>query len=299
MSEKMIEAKKKEADAFMKEGDKLTTKTLLRWKCDWDNAAIAYEKAAKNYRTCKMYDLAKYCFTRLALCQKSIDVYTLAAMSMESASAMAKEMNNQQEAIELLVEASRIYRINGNSSTAADTMTKAAMMMEKTDVNQALELLMDSCEMLDIDDKEYLSGDKFKLTISMLLRHKKYLEAVDQLINQNKMFVKMDNTHDLNKSCLSAIVVLLAIDDVVSAKRRYEEFLNHSSFLHSQEGTTALELINAFDTNNAEAVKNIRSRHLFNFLDNQVAKIAKALTLSENVTGGGIDTPQGGEESVL
>ncbi|GAM21636.1 hypothetical protein SAMD00019534_048110, partial [Acytostelium subglobosum LB1] len=296
-TDKMLETKRKAADAAMKEGDKLTTKTLLRWKLDWDTAAIQYEKAANGYRTTKAYDLAKYCFKRLSTCQKHADVFYLAAKSMEGASSMAREQNNVAESADLLIEASKLYRTNGNSFAAADAMTKAAKMLEDTDLKKALELLHDSCELFELDDKEHFSGDTFKLTISMLLKHKMYSETLELLLAQNRVFVKLDNTHDLHKSCLGAIVINLSIDDLVSAKRRYEDFLIYPSFIHSQEGTNALELIYAFEKNDGEAVKKITSRPLFNFLDNQIAKIAKKLAVCDSAVGGKGATEN--EESVL
>ncbi|GAM18578.1 hypothetical protein SAMD00019534_017530 [Acytostelium subglobosum LB1] len=281
------DGKRKEADAAMKEGDKLITKTLFRWKPDWMAAQSYYETAAKYYRTAKVYDLAKYCFKQLSVCQVNSDVFYLAAKSIESASAMAKETGNIQETTDLLIEASKLYRTNGNSYAAADAMAKAAKMLEDTDLKRAIELLNDCCELFELDDKEHYSGDTFKSTISLLLKHKMYAETVDLLLVQNRVFVKLSQTHDLHKSCLGAIVINLAMDDVISAKRRYEEFL-------IQEGTNALELIHAFENNDNEAVKKISSRPLFNFLDNQIAKIAKNLAVADSVTGA-----VGKEESVL
>ncbi|EGC38320.1 soluble NSF attachment protein gamma isoform [Dictyostelium purpureum] len=282
MSDKLKATKKAEADAYKKEGDKLSKTTLLRWKADWDGAAIVYEKAANGYRAAKVYDDAKYCFLRLSLCQTNTDVYFLAAKSMENAAAMAKEMGDTKECVNLLLESCKLYRTNGNSFQAADNMTKAAKLLEDIDINKTFELLKDACELFELDDKDHFSGDTFKQTISLLLKHKKYEEAIDLMILQNRVFIKLNQNHDLHKSCLSVIAISLATDDIVGAKKKYDQFLDYPSFLHSQEGTTAAELINAFDNHDAEGVKNIVSRHLFNFLDNQVAKIAKGLSINSN-----------------
>ncbi|EGG20217.1 soluble NSF attachment protein gamma isoform [Cavenderia fasciculata] len=289
----MADSKKKEAEAALKEADKITTKSFTRWKCDWDNGAILYEKAAKGFRTAKQFDQAIYCFKRLSLCQTNQDVYYLAAKSIESAAMMEKEQNHLKEAVELLVESSKLYRTNGNSFAAADAMTRAAKMIEEKDVDQALQLLHDACELFELDDKEHFSGDAFKMTISMLLRHKKIFECIDLLIIQNRVFSKLDQTNELNKSCLSVIVLHLDMDDNVMAKKRYEDFLQYVQWAHSNEGKVAGQLIQAFDANDAEAVKKLSQQYLFNFLDNQVAKIAKNLSL------GGVSGGKEAEESVL
>lgn len=282
MSDKLKSNKKLEGETFMKEGDKLSKTNIFRWKADWDSAALAYEKAANAFRSAKIYDSAKYCFLRLSLCQTHMDVYYLAAKSMENASAMAKELKETQECANLLLESCKLYRTNGNSFQAADTMTKAAKLLEDIDLNQTIKLLTDACELFELDDKDHFSGDTFKQTISMLLKHKKYTEAVDLMILQNRVFVKLEQNHDLHKSCLSVITISLATDDIVASKKYYEQFLDYPSFIHSQEGTTAQELITAFDNHDVDGVKKIVSRHIFNFLDNQVAKIAKNLSISKD-----------------
>ncbi|KAF2070849.1 hypothetical protein CYY_007835 [Polysphondylium violaceum] len=275
----MMNTKRIEADAAMKDADKLSTKTLFRWKPDWDSASFLYEKAANGYRTAKVYDLAKYCFIRLSMCQTHMDVFYLAAKSIETAATMAKELKDTQECVRLLLEASKLYRTNGNSFQSADTMTKAAKLLEETDLDQCVQLLLDACELFELDDKDHFSGDTFKQTISMLLRHKKFMEAIDLMLLQNKVFLKLDQKHDLNKSCLSIVVISLLLDDVVGAKNKFTQFLDYTGFIHSDEGITAQELITAYDKNEADTVKKITQKHIFNFLDNQVAKIAKSLQL--------------------
>jgi len=274
-----MSSKRAEADSSMKEADKLSTKSLFRWKPDYDSASFLYEKAANGYRTAKAYDLAKYCFIRLSLCQTHMDVFYLAAKSIETAATMAKELKDTPECVRLLLEASKLYRTNGNSFQSADTMTKAAKLLEDTDLEQCIRLLMDSCELFELDDKDHFSGDTFKQTISMLLRHKKFFEAIELMLLQNKVFQKLDQKHDLNKSCLSVVVVSLLLDDVVGAKNKFTLFLDYPGFIHSDEGITAQELITAYDKNEADTVKKITQKHVFNFLDNQVAKIAKSLQL--------------------
>eukprot|EP01132_Coremiostelium_polycephalum_P006733 gene6733-8349_t len=269
MTDRINSVKKQEADSSMKEADKL-------WKPDWDGASFLYEKAANSYRSIKAFENAKYCFQRLSLCKLNVDEYYMAAKNLESASTMAKDLGDIQECTKLLIEASKLYRTNGNSFQAADTMTKAAKLLEDTDLEKTISLLMDSCELFELDDKDHYSGDTFKLTISMLLRHKKYFEAIDLMVLQNR-------------------------DDVVGAKKKYESFLVYPSFLHSQEGITSNELISAALNNDYENLKKICSRHLFNFLDNQVAKIAKTLGSNSNGNGNSslTDSQNNGKESVL
>lgn len=273
----MKNSKKAEAETAMKEADKLTTKTFFRWKCDWDSGAILYEKAANGFRVAKIYDSSKYCYQRLSLCQVQMDVYYLAAKNMEMAATMAKEAGETSESVKLLLESVKLYRTNGNSFQAADTMTKAAKMLENTDLDKCIQLLVDACELFELDDKDHFSGDTFKQTISMLIKHKKYSESIELMMLQNKVFVKLNQNHDLHKASLGIIVMHLSLDDVVGAKQKYTQFLEYPTFSHSQEGVTSSELIQAFEIQDGEAIKKISARQLFNFLDNSVAKIAKAL----------------------
>jgi len=275
--------KLQEADQQIKEADKLSKKTLTRWKPDWDGAAVLYEKAANNYKNAKAYEQAKQAFKKASNAQYQISIYYTAAKHLDSAATMAKEQKQLEEATTLYEKASMIYRENGSGFNAADNLAKAAKIIEPVNVDKAMDYLKQACELYELEDKEHYSGDTFKIAISLFLRNKKYGETVELLKNQARVFGKLNQPHDLHKCYLSMIVVYLYCDDSVAASNLYKEFIEIPGFAGSQEGIASADLLDAYESGNAETLKAITNKQIFNFLDNQICKIARAMTISDSL----------------
>eukprot|EP01028_Stygiella_incarcerata_P011029 TRINITY_DN603_c0_g4_i2.p1 TRINITY_DN603_c0_g4~~TRINITY_DN603_c0_g4_i2.p1 ORF type:complete len:109 (-),score=18.35 TRINITY_DN603_c0_g4_i2:26-352(-) len=58
-----MDAKRTEGEAAMKEGKKLSSKTLFRWKPDWDHASIAFDKAGLCFKNAKEFEKALEAYT--------------------------------------------------------------------------------------------------------------------------------------------------------------------------------------------------------------------------------------------
>lgn len=280
---KQAEMKLQEADQQMKEGDKLSTKTLTRWKPDWDSAAVVYEKAANNYKNAKAYEQAKQAYKKTSNAHYQMNILFTSAKHLDNAAAMAKEQKQIEEATTLYEKASMVYRENGSGFNAADNLAKAAKLIEPINVDKAMDYLKQACELFELEDKEHYSGETFKIAISLFLRNKKYGDTIELLRNQSRVFKKLNQPHDLHKCFLSMIVVYLHCDDTVAANNLYTEFNDVPGFALSQEGGAAAELLSAYENGNPEDLKAIINKQIFNFLDNQICKIARALTISDGL----------------
>jgi len=280
---RVSEVKTQEADAQLKEADKLASKTLTRWKPDWEGAAILYEKAANNYKNAKALDKAKEAFKKASNAQYQIDLPFSAAKHMESAAGMAKDLKQNEEGAELYVKACNFYRENGSGFAAAENLAKAAKLIENTDVEKAMDYLKQACELYEIEDKQHFSGDTFKTAVSLFLRHQKFGDTVELLKNQCRVFEKLNQQHDIHKAYLSIIIIHLHCDDYVAANNFYTQFLDTPGFSQSQEGMIAADLLDAFEKRNVDALNACTKKQIFNFLDNQVTKIARGLKISESL----------------
>lgn len=280
---KQSEAKLQEADQNVKDADKLCTKTLTRWKADWDGAAVLYEKAATNYKNAKAYEQAKQAFKKASNAHYQNNIYFTAGKHLESAAAMAKEQKLLDESADLYEKASRIYREDGKGFPAAESLSKAAKTIEPTNTDKAIEYLKQACELYELEDKEHYSGDTFKIAVSLFLKNKKYGDTIELLKNQTRVFNKLNQQHDLHKCYLSMIVIQLHCDDLVEANKLYQEFINTPGFSGSQEGIATADLLDAYESRNPETLKTVINKQLFNFLDNQVTKIARALIIEEGL----------------
>eukprot|EP01111_Echinosteliopsis_oligospora_P009368 TRINITY_DN2727_c0_g1_i3.p1 TRINITY_DN2727_c0_g1~~TRINITY_DN2727_c0_g1_i3.p1 ORF type:complete len:337 (+),score=114.55 TRINITY_DN2727_c0_g1_i3:60-1070(+) len=286
MANKQAELKVLEADKQMKDADKLAQKTLFKWKPDWEGAAVLYDKAANNYKNAKAYEKAKDAFQKASSAHYHLDIYYSAGKQIEAAAGMAKELKQAEEAANLYEKACLIYREGGSGFNAAESLTRGAKILETTNGERCMSLLKEACELFELEDKQVYSGDTFKSAINLFLRNKKYGETIELMKNQNRIFSKLNQQHDHNKSNLSIIIIFLYCDDFVAANNHFISIGDASDFGRSEEGRVAGELLDAFETRNPEALKKCISKQVFTFLDNQVCKIVKAMSISDGLESG-------------
>jgi tetratricopeptide (TPR) repeat protein len=269
-----------EGDILMKEADKLTTKTLLRWKADYDTAGPIYERAGTAYKNAQNYLGAKNAFKKAAECLKQADLSFLAAKNYESAAMMAKEMSQTDESVSLIEESAKHFRLTGNPDKAAEVLIKAARWIESSDVEKALSLAKTSLEVYEIDDKEQFSGNAYKYATGLCIRNKRIDDALQMYNKQAAIHSKLNHDSDVLKAYLSIMIIHLSRDDYAAAEKAFQDFVGTHGFTNSQEGRGAMELMDAYEKRDNEGLKKCVNKQIFTFLDNDVAKLAKKLTAS-------------------
>jgi tetratricopeptide (TPR) repeat protein len=284
----MAQSEKKylEAEKLMKEADKLTTKTLFRWKPDWESASTMYENAGTYFKNAKVPERAKDAFIRAANCFENMNLGFSAGKNYDAAAMMAKDLNSSEEAADLYEKASMFYRQENSPDKAAETLLKASKCVEDLNPDRAIQLSIAACDLYQEEEKELFSGQAFRSTISLLLRNNKIIQTIELLTKQQTIFEKTKNTHDLHKNFLSLIVLHLHRGDSVAANLVWETSCsNYPDFPVTKEGKASAELLDAFERSDPEALQKCVKQQVFEFLDNQIAKLAKGL----KITGGGTE----------
>lgn len=105
-------------------------------------------------------------------------------------------------------------------------------------------------------------------------------------------------THSMHKSFITHTILQLYTCDVVAADASFMEHIQESSYLHSNECACAENLITAAKNNDegalATAIKGIGRA----FLDNNIVKICKRLTI-EGINGDFLDYDQDEDDDAV
>jgi len=282
----MADKKIFEGDELMKQADKLVTKTMFRWKSDWDGACGIYEKAGTCYKNAKAYDKAKEAFKKSAIAFNNSGITFSAAKNMELAASMAKEGKNIAEAVDLYEQSSNFYREQSSSEKAAETLEKAAKILEDSDQERSLKLVMDACDIYQDDDKEHYSSQTFKYATALALKFQKYEAVLELLKKRTEVHEKLNQHNDVFKMYLSLIIVNLHIDDYVSADRAYQNAIMYGGFSTAPEARVAQDILDAYEKRNNEALQKSVGGQVITFLDNEIAKLAKGLKIKGGIEGG-------------
>jgi len=269
-----------EGDAIMAEANKITTKTLFRWKADWETATLMFEKAATCFKNAKEYTKAKEAFKKASLAYTNVDIPFSAAKNMEAAAAMAKEEKEDEESSELFQKASTLYLEHGSPEKAADCLVRAAKVLEESNPEKALSMAVNACKVFETEEKEIFASATFKYSISLVLKLKRYNEAIDLLLREATIHEHLQQSSDAAKVFLSLVIVHLQLDDFVAAQKVWQESMCNGGYGGTMESKAAADLLDAFEKGSVESLQKALAKQTFNFLDNQVIRLAKALKIS-------------------
>eukprot|EP01119_Soliformovum_irregulare_P004967 TRINITY_DN1620_c0_g1_i2.p1 TRINITY_DN1620_c0_g1~~TRINITY_DN1620_c0_g1_i2.p1 ORF type:complete len:353 (+),score=97.28 TRINITY_DN1620_c0_g1_i2:33-1061(+) len=276
-----VEKKLNEGDGYIKQADKLVTKSLTRWKADWDSAVGLYEKAAVCFKGAKAQLKAKEAYKKAATGFKHIDIPFSVAKNLEAAAMCAKELKEPEETVFLFEEAAGFYRQHQNPEKASEMYIRAAKVAEEYDADKCAQLAVQACDTLEEDGKEKFSGQTFKDAIGLLLKANKMDLVVDLLKRQAAIYDRNANPHDLHKTYLCLVIMYLHLGDAVAADRAFQDGVSASPQLGtSVEGRTASDLITCYEKMDPDLLKKAQAQQCLTFIDNGIAKLALKLRIS-------------------
>lgn len=257
--------------------DKLTKLSLTRWSADWRGATLLYEQAAVGFRLAKDYEKAKVAFEKASKGQEMLSSQWDAAKHMESAAALAKELNNWGEVADFYRRASELYTECGRSQPASDALAKGARALEDAAPDEAIQLYTDACTILEEDGKEQMAFDLYRAATSVYIKLEKYADAATFLLRWGLAADKCKATHSQFKAYLSAIVVYLYAHDFKEAEKCYNDCSQIDAFLSSDQGRCASKLLSAYAEGDIEEIKRVAQSSTISNLDHMIIRLARKL----------------------
>ncbi|KAL1923884.1 uncharacterized protein VTP21DRAFT_6919 [Calcarisporiella thermophila] len=284
----MEASKIREGAQFMADGDKASTKSWFK-KPDWDIAGQYYEKAGTCFKAARSYEQAVTAYTKASEALLKADAVYMAARALESAAQIiAQQMRQPERAAECYKKASDLYQAHMSADRAAVMLERAGKCLEPVNIDAALEYYVASCGLYESEDRGRMALDTFKQTISLMIRHKRFEQAVEMLQRQCKILSTMTGKSFLHKSFLTIVIVLLALGDEVEAGRQFEACIGQDpGFLGSDEAATAQALLEAFEQNDQEILNATIRKPSVNFLDAEVTRLVHSLRIPGDMLSGG------------
>lgn len=284
--------KRQEAEENMKHAAKYLTKTLFRRSFDYLSAAPYLEKAADAYRAASDWDLAKKTFYQAADAQQHNKSSFRAAQNCENvAKVVAQQLRENRsggaDKIVLVLEAKRAYEAAsghygdmGELGKAADALVKAATMCEENGMmDEPKDLYLRACSLMETQDKPHFAVDVLRKTLNFMVKNQLLRDARALVTRQIVIFKQIDQQVNVFKCNVSEIVLLLAMNDIAAADKAYMQQLQEDAFLNSDECALAEDLVRAYKTGNEELLQTTIKKQGFSFLDNQIGRLARKLTL--------------------
>jgi tetratricopeptide (TPR) repeat protein len=263
----------KKADGFMKP-------SMLRWKPDFNQAAEMYESAARTYRASNAYEDASNAEEKCADANIHVGNYWHAGKALERATEMVVKSANTsgEEVLALAERASEAYIQANRSQVAAESMSRAAKLLEEKDPATAVALLNLCVEMLGDDGKDVYATEHHRRICGLLLQMERYQDAATACLKFAQSCSVAGQTHSLAKAYLCAVVAMLYEGDGEGAQSTFSDVHEVPGFENSDERQTAYNLLEAYRSANTENIKRaVADSQCVRFLDVAFARLAAKL----------------------
>lgn len=279
-----MEARKlAEAEAAMAAGAKLLKTSMFgRWKPDYEMAATEYEKAAVAFRVAKAMPQAIGAFMKCAEAHEQSNSKFMAAKHLETAALLAKDnLKLYEQTCQLYEKSSKLHEEDNRVDAAADALIKAARAIESENTERGSKLVEVACDLyenaIELTEVQVLQSlDTYKAAVQYLNRAKQYARAASLLSRQASVHARVDQPHNVARCELSSIILLLKANKFVAA----EDGCNAAQargdgFGGNDEAFAAVELLDAYARQSAEAIAACVAQPVFTYLDNHVTLIAR------------------------
>ena len=182
----MRQKKIDEAKQLSLQGSKHLEKNIFKWTPDHLAAAPLFNNSADCYKAAGEYDMAQTMYLKCADSNEKLDSYAASAVALMQAAKIAEFLNNFSGAADIYSRSSLAWGYYGDLTKAADSLVKAAKVLEDKDDEHSLTLYMKACDMLYSLDtpKDRLQGvppqalDVFRDSFKFLLKMDKIDEAI-------------------------------------------------------------------------------------------------------------------------
>ena len=281
-----MEARKlKEAEACMAAGAKCTkTGFFGKWKADWESAASEYERAATSFRVAKALPQAVDAYQQAARAHEQMECAYMAAKHLESGAHLLRELGRADESASLYERASALHHGDGALVQAGEALVKAARVLDGKDDARAGALVIRACAIVEEEEdagKLRACVETYKQAVALLLRSQRCVDAAELLSKQAALHARLQQGHGVARCELSVVVAHLAANDFDGAEAAYASALARGGgdFAGSDEAASAEALLRAFSCQSEEQLAAAVGGQPFTYLENQVVRLARALTL--------------------
>jgi len=252
----------------------------FKFSPDFLSASLEYSQAATQFRAAGLLQESADAWTKTGEMKEKLNDLFGAGRAYESAAAICDGTGpgGANAAIVQWEKAIRCFRLAGKSDQAAKLILKMASLREKEgDIEGGKSAYREAIEIFEQEEKDFDLGDVYKSYIGFLIRANSLEDAMKAIDGHIEVLVRQKSLPFAHKELLSKIVLLIKLEDGVRADESLNASGSISGWFTSKECQVASDLVEAFKTNDAEAMAGLIKDQTFSFLQVEVARIAKQL----------------------
>lgn len=225
-----------------------------------------------------------------------IEDWNTAAKHLETAARLYDEnlvagspAEGKRNAQRCWLRSSEYYRRNEQYDKAAVLMLKAATAIADTNVDEALKICQESCEIFKAQDRVAFANEHFKKCVSLALQYDKFDFAIAMMKDHNEAYLKHGRQFegDAYKNLLGIIVILFYQGKYQQAQDEFKIADTMAAFAASSEWQAADCLFEAYKKGSAEDLDAATKMSSFQYLPNRLARLARKIKFGKDIIGKG------------
>ncbi|KAF0295138.1 Gamma-soluble NSF attachment protein [Amphibalanus amphitrite] len=186
-----------------------------------------------------------------------------AAKCYEQGILMSKELGDLATVVTLCERAAQLYQQHGSPESAAQCLEKAAKIVETPRPADAVPLYQPN----------YVSK-----VCRLLVRLGRYDEAVSAALREMGYQQEMEDAAQCGRLTVVLVLLHLARDDVVAARKAFDEW---GTYCEREEVATLTTLLEGYEDEDPELARRALNSSFIKHMDIDYAKLAKSLKLPE------------------
>uniref|UniRef100_A0A0N4Z176 Gamma-soluble NSF attachment protein n=1 Tax=Parastrongyloides trichosuri TaxID=131310 RepID=A0A0N4Z176_PARTI len=274
-----IESKIKEArSCIAKAEDHLKTSVFkMKFKPDYDMAAMEYERAAVCFRNCDDLRNARECYLNAAKNHNLNRNFFHEAKAKESAAALCKDLKENILAAKYVQEACEGYVLSGSMDTASLTIDRCAKWFEYTDPETAITMYEKGLALVQQTDRSKMASEFMNRLTALYIRSGDYDKAIKVVYEEIDKYIETKDYLKVGQLSLSLTLLGLAKGDTVEVAKSLNKCFEADGFESSQEASLCGNLIKAFEDGDNDRLKQLLQNGLVRSMNNEYLRLAKKL----------------------
>ncbi|KAG8178317.1 hypothetical protein JTE90_026287 [Oedothorax gibbosus] len=266
-----------EGNECIQNAEKYLKTSFMKWKPDYDSAALEYSKAATCFKTAKVLGQCKDCLLKAADCYSKNNSFFSAAKNYEQAAFVYKDMGDLSSTKQMIERACQLFREHGTPDTAALCLEKGAKMIETKQPEVALDLYIKAMDVVMIEDRPTQASEHAGKASRILLKLKRYDDAAEMVKKEMQFHLATENTRAVGRLVVGLVLIHLMREDYVAADKAFKEGYN---YCERDECNTLMDLLEGYDQGDGEQLNRALNSPFIKHMDVEFARLARCLEVA-------------------
>ncbi|CAM9195867.1 unnamed protein product [Ectocarpus sp. 12 AP-2014] len=278
----------KEAEDYLKQANKMLTKTLTRWNPDFFSAAPLFEKAGACYRAAGEDGKATAMFMQAGDCQchDSVMAHASAAKDFREAALITERQGRREEAAAFYMRCAEAWVNADEPGRAAEYFGRSAKLVKDSDEDAAAERYIAASKVMVPNGSDSRSnftrvvgGVEVLVQAIIFLASTNRLEQSMEVVSRYVIILEAEGMeHSLGRMYLTYCILALALGDYVRADMAFRNVhLQSTAYLRSEECRVEEELLIAFKDSRPDLLMEAQKDRTLHRLETAIVRIAKSL----------------------